>query len=217
MWPVNTSLQTSSGGSPVDKASCPGTSVEEEDAGETYELKGNSRTESESEEHNKENQRLDGPTTSERVSNQIQCEDCSSPHLDSDTSKSREGTLHKEPKCKGSSDRLKSPESTLREEFDGLNVLEHSRVLKIEDLSEARRVCKVSSTLLVPPNQTMLRIFLRINFPSGYPSTSPPVFVYGKGAYFDTHRFMSRSHGRNLENEQGRRSILRPALLFPSH
>ena len=185
MWPVNTSLQTAAGGSPIDKASYSGDTAEEEDAGETFELKDNSRTESESEEDNNENQRSDGPTTSEKMGNQIQCEDCSSPHLDPDTSKSREGTLRNEPKCMGSSERLKSPESTLRAEFDDLNVLEHSRVLKIEDLSESRRVCKVSSTLLVPPNQTLLRIFLRINFPSGYPSTSPPAFVYGKGAYFD--------------------------------
>ena len=71
--------------------------------------------------------------------------------------------------------------NALRREFEELNVLEHSRLLKIEDLSEAKRTCKVSSTLLVPPEQTMLRIFLRINFPLGYPSTSPPTFVYGKG------------------------------------
>ena len=159
-------------------------------------MKDNSRIESESEEDNKENHRSDGPSASERVGNQIQCDDRSSttghPHtvglsiIDSDASKSREGTLHNVPKCKGSSERLKGPESTLLAEFDDLNVLEHSRVLKIEDLSESRRVCKVSSTLLVPPNQTMLRIFLRINFPSGYPATSSPVFVYGKGAYFDS-------------------------------
>ena len=73
--------------------------------------------------------------------------------------------------------------NALRREFEELNVLEHSRLLKIEDLSEAKRTCKVSSTLLVPPEQTMLRIFLRINFPLGYPSTSPPTFVYGKGKF----------------------------------
>ena len=196
MWPVNTSLQTAPGGSPNDKASYSGTSAEEEDTGETFELRDHSCAESESEEGNNENRRSDGPTTSGRAGNQIQCDDRSSMTghsesagiliSDSDASKSREGTLHNEPKWKGSSERLKGPESTLQAEFDDLNVLEHSRVLKIEDLSEARRVCKVSSTLLVPPNQTMLRIFLRINFPSGYPATSPPAFVYGKGAYFDT-------------------------------
>ena len=82
----------------------------------------------------------------------------------------------------------RSSESALRAEFDDLNVLEHSRVLKIEDLSEAKRVCRVSSTLLVPPDQTMLRIFLRINFPPGYPSTATPTFVYGKGIFLEgTH------------------------------
>jgi hypothetical protein len=32
----------------------------------------------------------------------------------------------------------------------------------------------------------MLRIFLRINFPPGYPETSAPTFVYGKGTTLDT-------------------------------
>jgi hypothetical protein len=41
----------------------------------------------------------------------------------------------------------------LQREFLQLNVLEHARLLKIEDLNWSKRCCKVSSTLPVAPDQ----------------------------------------------------------------
>ena len=207
MWPVNTSLQTASAGSSIDATSYTGT-AEDEDAEETLQSNNNSRIESETEEDYEENkksggsacQALEKPGESDKVQCAAESRVTSKEHrrsfttekshsvgtaiIDSEkTSTSRDATLTTDPKYKDSAER--SSERALRAEFDDLNVLEHSRVLKIEDLNETKRVCKVSSTLLVPPDQTMLRIFLRINFPSGYPSTSPPTFVYGKGIVFE--------------------------------
>ena len=200
MWPVNTSLQTATDGSNIDATTCFGT-ADDDDAEEMS--NNNSRIESETEEDYEENKKsggsitLEKPGESEEAQTSIEQrsfisekpESAGTSIIDSDkNSTSRERTLPSGPKHKES--REHSSESALRAEFDDLNVLEHSRVLKIEDLNEVKRVCKVSSTLLVPPDQTMLRIFLRINFPSGYPSTSPPTFVYGKGIFFErVHRF----------------------------
>ena len=242
LWPVNTSLQTASAGSSIDATSYTGT-AEDEDAEETLQSNNNSRIESEAEEDYEGNkksggsacQALEKPGESDKVQCAGESRVTSKEHrsftteksrsvgtsiIDSEkTSTSRDSTLPTDPKYKDSAERSSESALRLRAEFDDLNVLEHSRVLKIEDLNETKRVCKVSSTLLVPPDQTMLRIFLRINFPSGYPSTSPPTFVYGKGIVFEGVHCYNSFWGCTFENEpsprlftlQARHLTLRPA------
>ena len=170
-----------SDGSSIDETSISGTAAEEEDAEETLQSNSNSRIESEAEEDNKDDRMSNRSNTLDNLGKTDEHHSYKSQSAGTASNDSDKHSTFREGTQRDSAERPPESESVLRAEFGDLNVLEHSRVLKIEDLNEEKRVCKVSSTLLVPPDQKMLRIFLRINFPSGYPGNSPPTFVYGKG------------------------------------